>query len=179
MILDALLSFVPIGGNLSLVGGAGITIPSTNVIDLIGSGEGTTPPNIIGTPTLFGTDMGIGDDKLQIRVYIGTALATSSSAVLSVRMQAAPDTAVTHVAGTWQDLVTVKCTAAQGTAGAVIARIDWPPAVPPNLNARYVRLLFDPGTGASFTAGTISSAIVTPVGDDWSAAYAAKNYVVG
>ena len=43
MIVDNLLSFIPIGGNLSLVGGAGVAIPSTNTYDFLGLGVGVAP----------------------------------------------------------------------------------------------------------------------------------------
>ena len=35
---DALNTFVPYGAPLSMIGGAGVAIPSTNVIDLLGQG---------------------------------------------------------------------------------------------------------------------------------------------
>lgn len=179
MMLDASLNFVGIGGNLSLVAGAGINIPSSNVIDFLGSGVGTAPPVIIGTPTLFGTDMGIGDIKAQIQAIISTALATSNVATLNMAFQLAPDTAVTHQPGTWQTVVeTGPITAAQGAANTVL-RLDWPAAFPANENARYARLLFQVPAGTNFTAGVIASALVTTVRDDQANKYAAKNYVVG
>lgn len=178
MRIDALVSFLLPGSSLSLVGGAGVDFAS-NVIDLLGSGEGTTPANIFGTPTLFGTDLGIGGQKAQIEATIGTALVTATSATLNVAFQAAPDTAVTHLAGTWQTLVeTGELTAAQCIANAVIARFDYPPAFPVNLRPRYIRLLFQVPAGALFTAGTIANALVVPLRDDLGMLQAAKNYVV-
>jgi hypothetical protein len=47
---DALLAFVPIGGNLSLVAGAGVDIPSSQTIDLLGVGVGVAPPRSSATP---------------------------------------------------------------------------------------------------------------------------------
>lgn len=181
MILDALLNFIPIGGNLSLVAGAGISIPSSNVIDLLGLGVGQNPANsaIIGTPAngLFGEDSGLGAIKPQVQVNIGTGLVAVGGSTLNIALQAAPDTAVTFQPGTWQTLVeTGPLTAAQLAANTVCARFDWPPAFPANLQPRYMRLLFSPSAGGSFSAGTVSSAIVTMVRDDFSGKYAARNY---
>lgn len=181
MILDSQLSFVPIGGNLSLVAGAGVSIPSTNVIDLLGLGVGVNPANanIIGTPAsgLFGEDSGLGAIKPQVQVNIGTALTAVGASTLNIQFQAAPDTAVTFLPGTWQTLVeTGPLTAAQLIANTVCARFDWPPAFPANLQPRYLRLLFSPSAGGSFTVGSISSAIVTMVRDDYAAKYAARNF---
>lgn len=179
MMIDSLLSFVAIGGNQSLIAGAGIAIPSTNVIDALGSGVGTIPANIYGTPALFGTDLGIGDIKAQINIVIGTALATGTSATLNIAFQGAPEVTITRQPGTWQTIMeTGAMTAAQLPANTVV-RMDWPAAFPANLNARFFRLLFQvsPVTGL-FTAGTISSALVTTVRDDQANRYAPANYVV-
>lgn len=183
MILDSQLNFVPIGGNLSLVAGAGVAIPSTNVIDLLGLGVGVNPAanggNIIGTPAsgLFGEDSGLGAIKPQVQVNIGTALTAVGGSTLNIALQAAPDTAVTFQPGTWQTLVeTGPLTAAQLIANTVCARFDWPPAFPANLNPRYIRLLFSPSTGGSFSAGTIAAAVITMVRDDFGGKYAARNF---
>ena len=60
MRLDSQLSFIPLGAPVSLVQGTGVSIPSTNIIDLLGQGVGTAPQNIIGNATVFGADVGIG-----------------------------------------------------------------------------------------------------------------------
>jgi hypothetical protein len=181
MMIDSQLAFVGINTNLSLVGGAGVSIASTNVIDLLGQGIGTAPASIIGLPTsgLFGTDLGVGENPEELQVTIGTGLASANGALLNVAFQAAPDTAVTHLPGTWQTLIeTGALPLADTAAGAIIARFKFPVAVPANLQPRYVRLLFNPGIGANFSAGTIQSAFITPVRDDWSMKYAARNYTV-
>jgi hypothetical protein len=178
MLTDALLAFVPIGSPLSLVGGAGVALPSA-VIDLLGAGVGVAPPNIIGNATLFGTDAGIGLVRPQLNCVIGTAPTTSNAATLNLAFQAAPDTAGTHQPGTWQTLVeTGYMTIAQLAANTVFARFDFPPAFPANLNPRYLRLLAQPLTATNFTAGTISSALVVMARDDQSNKYQAANYVV-
>lgn len=198
MITDALVAFVPIGGNLSLVGGVAAAIPS-NVIDLLGQGVGTAPQNIIGTGrTTFGTDLGVGGKRPELNVTIGTALAGAAGTTLKVALQAAQDTLVTFQPGPWIDIdsedgiglanvANPNSTGQAGVAGAVVFRSPWIPTFPPGFMPRYLRLLFTPQTvagavttspGGNFTAGTIASALVTMVRDDWAAKYANKNYSV-
>jgi hypothetical protein len=180
MIHDVTLDFVQIGAPLSLVGGAGVGIPS-NVIDILGSGQGTAPQNIIGTRTLFGADMGIGSHRAQVDCATGTAFTTANAATLNVQFQAAADLGVGggYLPGAWQTLMeTGPLTAAQLAAATVIARFDFPPAFPLSLVPRYLRLLFSPLAATNFTAGTIAFAIVTRVRDDQSNKQAAKGYVV-
>jgi hypothetical protein len=172
MITDALLAFVPVGTNTPILGAA----VRSNVYDILGTGVGTPPSSIIGTPTLFGSDLGIGGKRPMLEVLLGAA-AFAGGTSLNIAFQAAVDTAGTHVAGTWNTLVeTGAILTANLTAAQVCARFDWPPAFPPGLNARYLSLLFTPvGT---FTAGTINAAIVTMVRDDQANRYAAKNFTV-
>lgn len=179
MILDALLNFVPIGGNLSLVGGAGVSIPSSNVIDLLGQGQGTAPQNIIGNRTLFGEDSGLGAVKPQVAVFIGTGLVAVGGSTLNIAMQAAPDSGTpTYLPGTWQTLIeTGPLTAAQLAAQAMV-RFDWPAAFPANLNPRYLRLLFQMSAGGSFSVGVVSAAVVTMVRDDQANKFMANNYAL-
>ena len=177
---DASISFLPIGSNLSLVGATGASFPS-NVIDLMGSGVGTAPPNIFGNATVFGTDFGIGAIKVQMDIATGTAFTTGGSCTLNVQMQGAPDTGAggNYQPGTWQTFVeSGTLTAAQLTAQTVIARFDWPPAFPANLKPRFMRLLFVTPAGQSFSAGTIAFAIPTMVRDDYAAKFQPKNYSV-
>jgi hypothetical protein len=180
MIIDALASFVPLGTNLSIVAGAGVSIASTNTPDLLGQGVGTAPQNIIGLPSsgLFGEDTGIGYIRPFIQVNIGTAATTGNSATLNVAFQGAPDTAGTFQPGTWQTYgETGALTAAQLTAGQII-RLDWSPVFPVSARPRYLRLLFQVPSATNFTAGTVSSAIVTFARDDYAIKYASKNYSV-
>lgn len=185
MLIDALLSFVPIGGNLSLVGAAGTPIPS-GVIDLLGAGVGVAPPSIIGTATLFGTDMGVGSNRPELNVSIGTAVTGAAGLLMKIALQAAPDLGVggNFQPGAWTDIVSQDGIALTNlTANAVPFRTPWLPTMPPGLLPRYLRLLFSPMTVAAlpsgnFTAGTIASAVVTTVRDDYAARYAAKNYKV-
>jgi hypothetical protein len=181
MIRDTTLDFIPLATPLSLVAGAGISIPSPNIIDILGTGVGTPPQNIIGNRAIFGQDSGIGGKRPMIDVAIGTAPTTSTSATLNAAFQAAPDTGVSggYLPGTWQTLEeTGALTVAQLLANTVFMRFDWAAAFPASLVPRFYRLLFQIPSGADFTAGTIAYAITTMVRDDWSIKYATKNYNV-
>ena len=180
MRIDSSLSFIAPGAPLSLVGGAGVNIAS-GVIDLLGSGPGTAPVNVIGNVALFGQDPGVGDGLIvpKLAVAVGTALTTGTGCTLNVALQAAPDTAGTNQPGAWQTLVeTGALTAAQCAANTVIARFDWPPVFPATLRPRYFRLLFQVPAAEDFTAGTIAYATVTSVRDDQANRQAANNFVV-
>lgn len=180
MRLDSTLQFVPLAG-LSLVGGAGVSIPS-NVIDLLGSGPGTPPANIIGNVSLFGADMGVGGGfgRLLLQVVTGPlAFTTGTAATLNVQFQLAPDTATTYVPGTWQTVQESGIiTAAQLLASTVIARMDWPPVFPATLRPRYARLNFSIPSATDFTVGSIGFAGVVPMRDDQANKQAANNFVV-
>ena len=172
MLTDALNNFLPVGSNLAVTN---VAVPS-NVYDMMGSGVGTAPPNIIGNPSLFGTDMGIGLWRPQVACATGS-VAWAGGTSLTIAFQAAPDTATTHVAGAWTTLMDIPgIPVAQLTANAVIGRFDFPPAIPPGLNARYLRLLFTP-TG-TFTAGVIAFALVTLDRDDQANKFAGSNFKV-
>lgn len=181
MLVDALVSFIPPGAPLSLVGGAGVAIPSP-VIDLLGLGQGIDPAtaDIIGNATLWGTDLGIGELKLQTEVLITTALtANVGTPTLNVAFQGAPDAGTpTFLPGAWTTLVeTGPIALANLGLGKAIARFDFPPAVPVNFRPRFIRLLFSPAAGTSFAAGTVL-APVTTVRDDWAIAFQPRNYAV-
>ena len=181
MITDSQLAFVPINGNLSLVAAAGVAIPSPNVIDLLGQGVGTAPSNIIGNATVFGADIGVGGITPQIEAVIGTACTTGNAATLNVALQAAPDSGSGggYQPGTWSTIIeTGPIAVAKLTAGQILARFDFLPAFPSNLAPRYLRLLFQVASGTNFTAGTISSAVVTMVRDDAAQRFSAKNFIV-
>jgi len=175
MILDSQLSFVPIGGNLAILGAA---VPSTNVIDLLGEGVGVAPQSIFGTPTIFGAPdaMGVGGPRPELNVTIGAAFVSGTS--LNVALQAAADLgAPTYQPSTWNTLAeTGAILTANLTANTVVARFPWLPPFPANLRPRYLRLLFTPG--GTFTLGTIASALVTTVRDDQFNKQAARNYSV-
>lgn len=183
MMIDALLSFVPLNGNLSLVAAAGVAIPSPGVIDLLGNGVGVAPTSIFGTPSVFGSPdgMGVGGMRPELNITVGTALATATSATLNVQLQAAIDTGAAggYLPGTYQTIVeSGTLTAAQCAANTVIFRCPWLPPFPANLRPRFLRLNFVVPAATLFTAGTISSALVTTVRDDQFNRYSARNYSV-
>ena len=182
MLLDAQLNFVAPGSPLSLVAGAGVAIPSPGIIDLLGLGVGVAPTErIIGLPQsgVFGADAGIGRPKPQVQVNIGTALVAVASSTMNVAFQGAPDTGVGggYQPGAWTSIVNQDgLTIAELAALSVVFRMDWPAALPANLNARFFRLLFTPT--AAYTAGSIGSATVTMGRDDQANKYATKNFTV-
>ena len=173
---DALLSFIPIGGNLTFVSSSTAT-PSTNTIDLLGLGVGTAPVNIIGTANVFGADMGIGCFRPEIAMASGTAAFSGTS--INVALQGAVDTGASgnYQPGTWitfgETGVITLATTAIG-ANTVFARLPWLPAWPAGTLPRYLRLLFTP---VSLT-GVVAYAIVTTGRDDQANRYAAKNFKV-
>ena len=174
---DALLSLVPIGGNLSLVTGGANAVASTNIIDLLGNGVGTAPTSIIGTATVFGTDMGIPSMRPELNIVTGSANWAGGTS-LTVSLQGAVDSGTpTYQPGTWITFGEVPgITTAELLANTVIGRLPWLPAWPSNVLPRYLRLLFTPvGT---YTTGVIGSAIVTIVRDDQANKYQSKNFVV-
>lgn len=190
MIVDNLLSFVPIGGNLSLVGGAGVLIRS-NVIDFLGLGVGVAPTErIIGNPAIFGQAdaMGVGNQRPELNISIGTGLVSAAGARLNVALQAAADqgAAGNYQPSTWNTLAeSGPITVANAPANTVIFRIPWLPPFPANLRPRYLSLAFSPvatdaapATPLAFTAGTIASALVVMSRDDYFEKFAAKNYTV-
>lgn len=189
MITDALVAFVPIGGNLSLVTGAGIPIPS-NIIDLLTVGVGQPPPNIIGNAAVFGEDAGVGGVRPELNISIGVGLTGAVGQQLKVALQAAIDlgAAGNYQPGPWTDIasqdgINLANISGGATAGSVVARFPFLPTMPAGLRPRFLRLLFSPMTASalpsgSFTAGTISSALVTMVRDDLANKYAARNYAV-
>jgi hypothetical protein len=178
---DALNTFIPLNGALSLVGGSGAGFPS-NTIDMLGQGVGQAPGNIIGTAPVWGADYGIGSDLLLLDIVVGAALVTATAATLSVIFQGAVDTGAAggYMPGPWINFDTKgPYTAAQAPANTRLARTTWPPSFPENTTPpRYVRLLFQVSAGASFTAGTISYALATWARDDQANRFAARNYRV-
>lgn len=180
MRLDAQNQFVAPGAPLSLVASVGTSIPSATV-DLYGQGVNTTVTNIIGTPTVWGTDFGIGERKAQLEVVIGTQPTTSDSCTLNVALQLAID-AGAGVPGTWITAVeTGPIAVANLPAQEVIARFDFPPEPLPQFQGtqpRFARLLFQVPASEQFTAGSIAFAIVTLARDDWAQKYAAKNFTL-
>lgn len=170
MITDALVNFVPVGTSLAIT----TVAVRSSIIDILGSGVGTAPANIIGTRTLFGSDLGIGGLRPQIEVPVAAAFVGGTS--LNVAFQASADTAATYQPASWKTLVeTGAILTADLTLGQILARFDFPPAFPANLNPRYLSLLFTPvGT---FSAGAVG-AVTTMVRDDQANKFQPHNYAV-
>jgi hypothetical protein len=181
MLTDGLLAFVPLGGNLSLVAAASSVITS-NVVDQLGVGVGQAPPSIIGNQsTSFGSDMGVGGLRPELNISIGTAVVAVASSTLKIAFQGAADLGPTgnYQPGPWTDIVSQDNIAAANLfAGAIPFRSPWLPTMPPGLRPRFYRLAFTISSLGAFTAGTIASALVTTVRDDYAAKYAQKNYAV-
>lgn len=187
MRVDSLLSFVPIGSPLSLVAGSGVSVRAPLVIDLLGLGVGivapqtTNPSVIIGNVTTFGAPdaMGVGGIRPELNITVGTAAAANAGTpTLNVQLQAAADDG-TGNPSTYQTLgESGTITVAQLTANTVIARLPWLPPFPENLRPRFLSLNFLIPAATSFSALTISSALVTTVRDDWFQRQAAKNFTV-
>ncbi len=169
MITDALVNFTPVAVTPTVAA----DYPSA-VIDILGSGVGTAPANIIGNRALFGSDVGIGGVRPQIECLVTAAFVGGTS--VQVKFQAAPDVAGTHIPTTWTTLVeTAAILTASLTLGQVLARFDYPPAFPAGLNPRYLRLLFT--SLGTFSLGSII-APTTMVRDDQANKFAANNFVV-
>lgn len=185
MLIDALLSFVPLGAPLSLVGAANQTFRSS-VIDLLGNGVGQAPTSIIGNATVFGEDPGVGGLRPELMIGVGTAFIGAAGQLLKIALQAAADqgAAGNYQPSTWTDVISQDAIAlANLAANAVPFRAPWIPTMPPGLRPRFLSLLFSPMTAASlpsgnFTAGTIAYATVTTVRDDYAAKFQARNFTV-
>lgn len=181
MLIDALVSFLAPGSNLSIVAAAGVGTPS-NTVDLYGFGVGVPATgsggNIIGQAPVIGGDAGIGQNRPEINVVVGTTLTTANGATLNVALQAAVDNG-TGNPGSWNILAeTGPIAAANLSSGQIIARFPFLPAFPANLRPRFLRLLFQVPAATNFTAGTISSAAVTMCRDDTANKFAYRNYAV-
>lgn len=189
MRIDSQLSWVPVGGPaFSLVAGAGVSVPSPIVLDLLGQGVGTAPQEIIGNSALFGTDFGVGARKQTIEILPSAtpAFASGTVATLNVALQLAPDTGVGggYLPGVYQTITETgpmtlaQLLALQAAATQGVIRMDWPPNFPANLNPRYARLLFQVPAATFFTAGAIAAAFITTVRDDQANRFAQRNFAV-
>ena len=181
MITDALLNLVAIGSPLSCVGAAGSNFRSS-IIDELGQGVGTAPLNIIGNRSVFGSDMGIDWVKPRVIVTVGTAFVTATSATLNIQFQGSVDSgaagAPAYSPNAWTTYIETGGIAASNLGANAQIRLDIPSALPFSALPRFYSLNFLPLSTASFTAGTIASALIALVTDDYKVAYAARNYTV-
>jgi len=184
MYVDALLAFVGIGQNQSMVGAAGqpiVMAPGGVALDLLGNGVGVAPTGIIGTAALFGTDFGIGVKRALLAIATGTAFTTGNAATWNLAFQLAPDTGAAglYQPGAWSTVVETGARAVgDAAANTVIGRFDWPPVFPVTLRPRFARLLMQFPAGTNLSAGTIAYALVTTDRDDQSNRQAARNYTI-
>jgi|APPan5920702963_1055757.scaffolds.fasta_scaffold00012_10 hypothetical protein len=179
MLIDASISFVTPGTPISLVTGAGGSVRS-NIIDILGNGVGQPPSSIIGNTSVFGSDMGVGKNRVELDTVVGTAFTTSDSATLNVQLQGAPDTGAGggYQPGTWTTIVeTGEIPASELTAQSILGRF---PILPYPLSQlpRYLSLNFQVASGTSFTAGTIAFSVPTMIRDDLANLLATNNYTV-
>lgn len=182
-LMDASVGFVIAGAPpQSLVAAAGVAIQIGQILDLLGSGVGTAPQNIIGQPTLFGMEPGAGLIKPRIRTITGTAAATANSATLNLQLQYAADlgSGSGYQPGAWTTVVETGALAASVlAANTILPELEFEPAfltaVP---RPRYIRVNGVIPSATNFTAGTIT--LCTPmIGDDvFSNKQAGRNYSV-
>ena len=180
MLKDALLEFVPSSGAAeTLVGAAGAEITFTRIIDLLGSGSGTAPVNIIGNATLFGYDPGIGRTAPEVQITIGTALTTATAATARFTLQYAPDAgSPTYLPGTWEVAVaSAAYPVSELTAGTVV-RFAMPVTPPATPTPRFMQLTMQVPAATNMTAGTVSWAGIIFARDDQANKFAARNFVV-
>jgi|SRR6185312_12419677 len=181
MMIDSQLAFVsPSGAAQSMVGTDGTDIPFNNVVDLLGSGVGTAPANIIGTVSVFGEDPGIGQVKPDIQINVGTSFTTGNSATPEFIVQYAADQGLAgnYQPSTWYDAGGTGTNAVANLTAGTVIRMDIPPTPPVLHTPRFMRIVMRPTGSTHVTAGTISSAYITPARDDQAQRYAARNYVV-
>jgi len=182
MMTDSKLNFVPLGGNLSLVGASGATFTAPLIVDLLGNGAGTLVQNIYGNSAVPGQAdaMGVGGPRPELNINIGTALVANAGApTLTVALQYAPDNGVGSP-GTWTTIAqSGPVSVALGVAGANIWRQPWIPPFPFNERPRFIQLTFATPAGTSFLAGTIGSALVTTSRDDIFQIQQPRNYTMG
>ena len=153
-----------------------VTAPSTGVIDTQGVGVGNAPPNVFGTATVFGEDVGGGGPSSasppQIVVYSVAAFTAGGAGTLQIQLQASVDTgAPGYTPSLWETILQTDTYAlAQLTANTKIADFTIPRREPGQGFPRFYRLNYVVGTGP-MTAGTVSAFIST--GNDDVALYPA------
>ena len=182
MLIDQQWLFQPLGSSLSLVAAAGVSIPSLLTIDLLGSGVGTAPANIIGgtSTTVFGANFGVGEPRPHLQAVIGVQPVTGDACTLNMAWQFAVDSGASgnYQPGTWITAVETGAISAANLTVNTALRLEFPTNFPFATLPRYTRLLFQVPSGDYFTAGTISSALVTMGRDDLANKYAQRNYTV-
>ena len=143
-----------------------VTAPSTGTYDLAGVGIGNAPPNLFGTASVFGEDIGIGDgvSPPQIAVYAGTAFTAGGAATMQIQLQASVDTgAPGYTPSAWDTIVESDALpVASLTANALLWQVTIPPRYLGQGFPRFYRLNYVIATGP-MTAGTLTANIQTGV----------------
>ncbi len=140
------------------------TAASTNLYDITGAGSGVVPNLVWGTSTVFGADMGIGDqkDRPVILFSIPTAFVSGGGATLQIQIQAAVDSGTGGVPGTYYTLwESVALSVAQLAAQVGPWSVPLPPLAPPftaGVLPRFYRINYVVAT-STFSAGNITAAI--------------------
>ena len=130
---------------------------SSGTYDITGAGVGTAPPQIFGTASSFGADMGVGDGAWMPFVLVLITTTLVGGTAMNFALQSAPDNGANGL-GT---AITVDETGAipvasltAGTRFTLAFNRRQQGASPP----RFCRMLYTP-TG-TFTAGAVSAGIV-------------------
>lgn len=136
MIIDGLLLF---SSAQNITTG---TEASTNVIDLLNA-----------------RDIGPGELPLRVAAYVITAFATTDSATLQLALQGSTDNVTYNTYA-----LSRAYSAAELTAGAKLAPLDWPNVAVGSL-PRYIRLAYISGA-LHWTPGSVTSMLVIDRQDD-------------
>lgn len=143
------------------------TTTSMFVYDVTGAGVGVAPLMIGGVTstsgTLIGFDIGAGDGIAIPEVYynVSTAFTSAANANLTVQLQAAPDSGVGNLPGTFVTIAQSGPVSTASLTASFNGQFQVPP-VPSNFgenNPRFYRLNYVVGS-STFSAGNLSANIV-------------------
>jgi hypothetical protein len=170
MLLDAQLT-LDSNANLAI---AAPGVASQGIIDLMGVGVGSPPPNYFGVQdAVFGEDVGIGDGVSPpvVVCIVGTTFTTSDAATLTVQFQESVDSGAAgtppYSPNAWVTVLQTGAIAvANLTSGTKIAEFTVPPRAPGQAFPRFIRLFYSIPSTLSFTAGTIAYSGINTGRDD-------------
>lgn len=176
------LNLIFTGGNLAAQVPLGVDMPSTGVLDLAAGAMLDTStvttyaacPMIIGNATVFGEDLGIGDEKLPLAVFLGGtnwAGGTSLNIAIQGAVDASGGTYPANLSGlTWTTYAeSGPQLTAQLLANRKFPMPDWPHRAIGAALPRFIRLLYDvtgtfSGGGSIAFAGFVLQRPDNPVG---------------
>ena len=137
------------------------TAASTNTYDVAGAGYGNAINQIIGKATVFGEDIGAGDNLISPSVMVDiTTTFVGSGASLTIAIQSGVDNG-SNAVSTWTtiaDTGAIPVASLTVSAAPLILRI--PPRQPGTGLPRFYRLYYTVTSGP-FTGGVLSASIVT------------------